>query len=80
MTRSYPAYRVVRYCRRSRRALEVPAAGLTMDAARDLAAELRDAHRQHEADYGFRTETMPLEDQVELLAAGESMRALRMAA
>ena len=80
MTRSYPVYRVVRYCRRSRHALDVHASGLTMDSARGLAAELRDTHREHEADYGFRTETMPLEDQVELLAAGETMRALRMAA
>ena len=80
MTSSYPVYQVTMFGRRTRRTFETMASGLTMDSARALAAELRETNREREHLVGFRVETMPLEAQVDLLASGETMSALRMAA
>ena len=80
MTSSYPFYQVTMFGRRTRRTFETMASGLTMDSARAHAAELRETNREREHLVGFRVETMPLEAQVDLLASGETMSALRMAA
>ena len=76
----YPVYRVVSFGRRTRRTLDVLAIGLTHDAARALATRLRLDHADREHIVGFQIETMPLADQVQHLAAGETMAALRHAA
>lgn len=76
----YAVYQVARTCRRTRRTLEILATGLTMEAAGNLAAAMREADRANEAVVGYGIQTMPLADQVELLAAGEAMSSLRLAA
>lgn len=68
-----PIYRVTKYARRDRSVLEVVASGLTMRSAGDLAAELRAAHVEQEAEIGFGLSTMTLEEQAAMHEAAETM-------
>lgn len=69
---AYSYYRVVRLCPRTRALLGVVAEGLTMGAANDLARALAPGDDSHRYD----VQTMPLAQQVRLLAAVEPVAAL----
>ena len=75
-----PNRQVVRYCRRTRRQLGVVARGITADSAHDLIAALQSQPGYDEAAFGYMTRMLPLSEQVELMAAAETMSALRRAA
>ena len=62
----YPVYSVQRFNRRTRCVLDTLASGLTMSSASRLAAELRE--QAPDGDSGFQVATMPLSQQVALLA------------
>lgn len=70
----YPNRKVVSFCRRTRRVLEIHAEGLTKEAASTLAAVLRKANLDTEALIGFSVEMMPLSRQVELVASNEALK------
>lgn len=68
-----PAYQVTRFCRRSRRTLAVCAEGVTMDAARALAARLRADDAENEHVHGYTVASLPLRRQAELAEAAGLM-------
>lgn len=80
MPSPYPVHTVERYDRATRRTLETLASGLSMRSASLLASEVRRSDRANGDRVGYRVGTLPLDEQAALLAAGETMTALRLAA